>query len=44
MSNFYKASYSRGQKRSAIQSRETGSRNGKRNNKIGYDEKIRDDL
>ena len=44
MSNFYKQSYSRGQKRSAVYSRETGSRNMKRENKKFADEKIKEDL
>lgn len=44
MSNFYKTSYSRGQKRSALHSREEGKRNIKKDNKIFDPEKNKDGL
>lgn len=44
MSNFYKPSYSRGQKRSAIYSREDGKRNSKKDHKVFGEEKIKDGL
>ena len=42
ISNFYKLSYSRGKKRSAIYSREDGKRNSKKDHKVLGEEKIKD--
>ena len=44
MSNFYKPSYSRGQKRSTVYSREGGNRNMKKDNKMFVDEKMKEGL